>query len=265
MKKLTGAAIIAAAGAAGLIAAGRYLFHTESNTEHMYDSIDYGMSIIGSEYSIKKLDAGKFADMSMKGLMSFHVDRYRIEGLGNLAVMSTKKKMMQMSSIVITPCGVNVPLASFDLMYIMGKRKYIIEFYDLVKDKGTDEYRGVLAGLEAMRDSFSDIPDIPPKGDEKEWFGTYSTVIMHKQFTMKDDARGIVMFMHALRTYLEAAKRVGAASDEDKAAQQKNTSDYVDRLIADSGVSTAYFKKVFGEEFTRDFFTNVFFACESCE
>ena len=266
MDKKMKVGIIASVGgiaAAAGVFAGRYFTHTESNTEHMYDCIDYGKSIIKKYYTIKELGAGKYSDMAMNRFMKFHVDRYEIEGLGNLAVMATKMKMMQMCTIVITPYGVNVPMASFDLMYIMGKRKFYIEFYDLVNDRDTDGYKRVISALSDTFTDFSDLPDIPPKKGGDGWLEDCRTVLRHKQFPMKYDGRGMIMFTRSLTAYLKAAKKAGRSSDADSAAQLEKTRNYVDRIIVESGISTAMFKKKFGAEMTKDFYNRVFFGCGS--
>ncbi len=257
--KIVIAAITAAAAAVGSFHAKKYLLHTDSNTEHMNDSIDYGLSLIGKRFRINKEDAGEYSDMKMLRTFRIHVDRYVIDGLGNLAVMTTKTPMMQMSSIVITPWGKNVPMASFDLMYTLAKRKFIIEFYDLVTNRDSEEYRSIISELSGLADSYSDLHDIPAKEGGDGWFEECRPIALHKQFTMKEDARGLAMFLKMLRTYLDAASRTDASSPEDTAAQQVIVKDYVDHLLEDSGVSTAMFKKGFGVDFTREFFYNAFF------
>lgn len=250
------------AAAAGAYAAGRHLFRTEANTKNMYDSLDYGLTTLKSRYSVRQLDAGKFSDLKMNPLMKFHVNQYDIEGLGNLAVMTTKMKPMQMCSFVLTPCGVNVPLMSLDLIYIMGKRKFIVEFYDLVGDTETEEYRQVVSELSVLRDEFSDLADEKPKKAESgEWLKSESSLIMHKEFPAAKDERGTALVRRALDIYLGAAEKAGRASDADRDAQQAATNAYVERLLGDGGVSTEMFIKSFGREMTEDFYRKVFFAC----
>lgn len=245
-----------------VIHAGRYVLHTASNTEHMYDSIRYGLSLIKRKFRLTNLGAGEYADMTMYKLFKFHVERYYIEGVGNLSVMSSRMAAMLMSTFVITPYESNIPLASFDLMYTLGKRKFVIEFYDVVKDKENEEYRRIIADLKAVGEGFSDLEDIPPRKDDPEWLDKCRLVKIHKQMEIEKDTRAILLFTRTLTAYLEAAKRVGTSSEVDKASQLVCVREYVDNMLAESGVSTAMFKKAYGTEVTRDFFYKVFFGCD---
>ena len=257
MKKIIGGAVIAGSAA---ILASRCIYHAKVNTEHMYDSISYGLSLITRYFEIEELDAGEYADMQINPLMRFHVEHYRIKGLGNLAVMSTNMTAMQMSTFVITPYQANVPLASCDLMYIMGKRKFLIEFYDLVRDPGSEGYSDVISHLREMEKSVSGIPDMPLRKGGDGWLDECRKVFLHKQFTLADDTEGTILFTRAMNTYLDAAAKAEPPTDEDRAAQLDNTRRYVDRLIEESGASTKVFKQAFGKEMTSDFFHRVFFG-----
>ena len=247
----------------GYYHARRYIAHTASNTEHMYDSIRYGLSLIKRKFKLTKLCAGKYTDMTMYRLFKFHVERYRIEGIGNLSVMSSKMTTMQMSTFVITPFESNLPLASFDLMYTLGKRKFIIEFYDVADNRDSEEYQKIIAELKATGDGFSDLEDIPPRKDDPEWLDKCRSVKIHKQIDIKDDARAILLFTRTLNAYLEAAKHTGALSPADRETQLVCVREYVDNMLEESGVSTAMFKKAYAPDITRDFFGKVFFGCDN--
>lgn len=251
--------------ALGLFTVNRYLFHTESNTEHMYDSASYGLSLLNNRYDIREVPvSAKYSRISLNGTR-LRVRRYRIADLGSLAVITANSRMMQMVRFVITPCGVNVPLMSADLMYILGKRKFFIEFYDLVERNDTGNYRDVLKELKKLKRRFDDLPDMSPKkGNDivPDWAGECCTVMLNKEFTIKNDARGMVMFTSALKTYLQAAKASVPATYEEAEAQRANTGYYVDKLLGDSDVFTAMLKKQFGEEWTKKFFNEVLFRCK---
>jgi hypothetical protein len=155
----------------------------------------------------------------MNPVMKFHVDRYHIPELGYLAVMKTNMTTMQMCTFLIAPYESNVPLASFDLMFIMSKRKVLIEFYDLVGDTQSESYQSVIADLGEMSAGFFDVTDMAEKDGGDGWFETCRTVVLHKQFTIREDARGMVMFTRALCRYLDAARKAGVSGKADRLAR----------------------------------------------
>lgn len=229
----------------------------------MSGCINYGLSVIRERFGLERLSIGKYADLRMNPLMKFHVDRYHIPELGNLTVMKTNMALMQMCTFLIAPYESNVPLMSINLIYIMGKRKFLIEFYDLVGNKQSESYKNVIAILGDMSAGFSDVTDMPENDGNSAWLKTCRPVFLHKQFTINEDVRGMEMFSRALCTYLDMAKKTGISDKTDRKAQLENTRDYVDRLLNESGISTKMFRKAFGDEMTRDFYENVFFGCGS--
>ena len=124
--------------------AGFITFNASKNMKVMNRTLDSGMDTISRYATVTSVDAGDFSQIKIYGLMKFNVSQYEIKDLGNLSVMTVNMGFMQMVSYVITPYEKNMPLLSMDFMYIMGKRKAYAEFYDLVPDKTTPEYAGVI-------------------------------------------------------------------------------------------------------------------------
>ncbi len=231
--------------------------NASKNKKVMQELIDKGLHEVRNHYNVTPRDSGQYQDMTMYGLMKFHVDQYDVEELGNLSVMTADMGFMQMVSFMITPYGKNVPLCTLDFMYIMGNRKSYVEFYDLVDDTQKDAYQQVLSALSGMTGRYAEVTELAV---DPQWYDKYLTVKMHKQ--LKEDSQNEEMFLDALRTYLDASKAVEASSAQDAAAQWKITKGYSDGLISNGGVSTDVFKKQLGEEKTRDFFDKVFFGSE---
>ena len=242
---------------------GTCVFFSVKNNKLIYEMIGDGLSQVAEHYTVTECDAAaqpdkytdEYQDMRIYGFMKFHTYQYEIEGLGNLSVMRANMGFMQMVSFMITPYEKNVPLCTLDFMYIFGNRKSYVEFYDLVGDTETDEYKTVLSQLGGLKELFADLDELPAS---ENWYDGLLSVVLHKQ--LKDDTRNSELFGTALGMYLNAADNLSESSAEDKAAQLANTKAYSDGLIEKGGVSTDVFKKALGEDKTRDFFDRVFFG-----
>ena len=242
---------------------GTCAYFSAKNNKEIDTLIGNGLDQIAEHYTVTECDPEKepdrytdeFKDLRFYGLMKFHTDQYKIEGLGNLSVMRANMGFMQMLSFMITPYEKNVPLCTLDFMYIFGNRKSYIEFYDLVGSTETDEYKIVLSQLGGLKELCADVEELPVS---ENWYDDLLSVVLHKQ--LKDDTRNIELFGTALGMYLNASDLLSESSGTDKAAQYTNTKAYSDGLIEKGGVSTDVFKKALGEDKTREFFDKVFFG-----
>ena len=220
---------------------------------------DEGIRIISGFTQLTPVDAGEFSQIDIQGMMKFNTSQYDINGLGNLSVMTSGMAGMQMLSVVITPFEKNMPLLSID--YIINKEdvKAIVEFYDLVADKNTAEYSGVLDAVKGLESRYSGLEDIIT---ERTWHNDLMTVSLHKTGKTADE-QFEKLFCDTLRCYMEMASELPVLSADEKAEKLALTLEYTDSLISKGGVSTDVFKKVLGEEKTKKFFGKVFFGTES--
>ncbi|MBR1824029.1 MAG: hypothetical protein IJ779_07335 [Ruminococcus sp.] len=234
-------------------------FNGSKNMKAMNQTLDSGMETISKYAKVTPVDPGEYKEIKMYGLMKFDVSQYDISDLGNLSVMKVNMGFMQMVSYVITPYKKGMPLLSMDFMYIMGNRKAYAEFYDLVPDTSTEEYKQVIDKIREFEGRFSDLDDLQT---EPAWYDELMTVVLHKQTKSANDSRVEEMFCDAIRTYMEAAEGLEELSDEEKAEKLEITQKYCNDLVEKGGVSTDVFKKQLGEEKTKDFFDKVFFGTE---
>ena len=237
--------------------AGFIFFNASKNMKQMKKTVDSGMEVISSYADVKPVDAGEYSQIKMKGIMKFNVSQYDVENLGNLSVMTVNMGFMQMVSYVITPFDKNMPLLSMDFMYILGNRKAYAEFYDLVSDKDSEEYKAVLKKIKAFENKYSDLADLETS---PAWYDDLMTTALHKSGKASDDSRIDEMFSDAIRCYMETANSLETMSDGEKAEKLEITQKYCDGLVEKGGVSTDVFKKELGEETTKDFFNKVFFG-----
>lgn len=235
------------------------VFRASKNLDAMDKVLDGGMEMLSKYATVTEVDPGEYEQIKMYGVMKFDVSQYDVEDLGNLSVMKTNMGFMQMVSFVITPYEKNMPMLSMDFMYILGKRKAYVEYYDLVADTKMPEYREVINTLRKFEGRYIDVEDIET---EPAWYDKYLTVALHKAYSYDEEENIQRIFSEAIRYYMEAAEGVEKLSPEDRETKLNITQKYCDDLVDQGGVSTDVFKKSLGEDKTKDFFNKVMFGPE---
>lgn len=222
----------------------------------MNDCIDAAMNELNIQYTITPIDTGDYKEMTIYGIMKFHVEQYNIKELGNLSIMRVNMGFMQMATLVITPQDKNMPLLSMDYMYILGNRKCYVEFYDVVeqKDESYNSLMELLSGVEKKYDYLEDIET------STAWYEHLLTVTYYKGGNSDYDEDFKNMMIDSLSTYLSHSKELPKLSGSQRSEKLRITLEYTDGLIEKGGVSTDVFKDSLGDEETKKIFDNVFFG-----
>lgn len=228
------------------------------NVKAMNVCVDETLARLSDGHTITEVDAGEYSNMSVYGVMKFHVKQYDIQEVGNLSVMTVNVGLMQMATVVFTPMEKDLPLLSCDYMYILTNRKAYVELYDLVKEKDA-AYLAWMDKYAAARDEYIDLDDSTASS---AWYDDLLTVVTYKAGTTKDDERLKGLLLDTVQVYLDQADAYEVMSAEEKAEKLDCIKNYSDRLIDEGGVSTTFFKQSLGEDVTRDFFDKVFFGTE---
>ena len=204
----------------------------------MNDCIDAAMNELNKQYTITPIDTGDYKEMTIYGIMKFHVEQYNIKELGNLSIMRVNMGFMQMATLVITPHDKNMPLLSMDYMYILGNRKCYVEFYDVVeqKDESYNSLMELLSGVEKKYDYLEDIET------STAWYEHLLTVTYYKGGNSDYDEDFKNMMIDSLSTYLSHSKELPKLSESQRSEKLRITLEYTDGLIEKGGVSTDVFK-----------------------
>ena len=226
------------------------------NVKAMDSCVDAVLTELGKEYTVTPVDPGEYRQMTVSGIMKFHVQQYDIQDIGNLSVMRVNMGVMQMATVVITPQDKNLPLLSADFMYILSNRKAYLEFYDVVAEKDA-QYIGLLDSLKAVHKNYEHLEDITTT---PAWYEHLLTVTVYKGGTKKTDADLEKMLVDSLHVYLTEAKDFPQLTAEQRSEKQTITVEYTDGLIEKGGISTDVFKNSLGDEETKKFFDQVFFG-----
>lgn len=226
------------------------------NVRAMDHCVEAVLEELRKDHTVTAVDPGEYKEMTIYGIMKFHVEQYDIENVGNLSVMRVNMGVMQMATVVITPQDKNLPLLSADYMYILNNRKSYLEFYDVVAEKD-DQYMQLLTDLGNVQKNFDHLNDIETT---PAWYADLLTVTSYKGGDSKADAELERMLVDSLRVYLDHGKSFPLLSEEARAEKIGITVEYTDGLIEKGGISTDVFKKELGNEETKKFFDQVFFG-----
>lgn len=226
------------------------------NVRAMDSCVEAVLRELEKVYAVTPVDPGEYEQMTISGLMKFHVQQYDIQDVGNLSIMKVNMGVMQMATVVITPQDKNLPLLSADYMYILSNRKAYLEFYDVVAEKD-EAYMGLLNSLKEVHKDYTHLEDITTS---PAWYEHLLTVTVYKGGTAKVDADLENLLTDSLRVYLTQAEEFPLLTEEERSEKQAITVEYTDGLIEKGGISTDVFKNSLGDEETKKFFDQVFFG-----
>ena len=207
-------------------------------------------------YECVPIDANEFSNIHIQS-MDYIISQYEVKGVGNLLIMTCPiSETLQMDSFVITPYYKNLPLFSTDYMYMKERRAILNEFYDLSQKEDT-LFQSYIDKFAAIRDKYAGLPDMPMKTC---WYDDLRPVCTAKTVTPENDEDILELFRQNLKTYVEMEKALPLLTEEEYREKWMKTKDYTDGLVDRGGVSTDVFKQTMGEDKTKEFFNEVFFA-----
>ena len=234
-------------------------FNAMRNAKSMNKLVDDSLAEISKYCTVEPVSAEGYDEIKIYGIMNFHVKHYEIEEIGNLSVMTVNAGFMQMASLIITPRDKNLPLMSSDYMYILGKRKSYLEYYNLVEDAENEQYKSVLNGLADVLQNYSQYEE---DSRNEYWSDSLVTAGAYKLSKSADDETLKQMMLDSVSAYMSASKELPLLDDAAVKTKLDITKKYTEGLISNGGVSTDVFKAQLGEETTRDFFDKVMFGTE---
>ena len=229
------------------------------NKRRIDERLEAGLKLLRRTYRVTACPVDPVLSAPVIGGRPHHAQRYDIEGVGNLLVMTVKEaEANQLSSFVIMPYAKNLPLFSTDFVYSGEKRFFLLEIYDLSvhPDAAFD------AGIEAFRafgSSLSDLQDIPTR---PAWYDSIRPVCYAKAFGPEQDGLAIKRFLEFLERFVAMEQSTQALTGDDLTEKWRKNKAYADRLIDAGGVSTDLFTAALGAENTRRFFHEVFFGAD---
>jgi hypothetical protein len=212
--------------------------------------IEAMLSAIRTQFPLTEMSCGQYHTMKVKGT-KFVIRRFKAEGLGTVSTMvaSGFLGLMKMSTLIINPTAVDMPLLSYDRVQAMGNDTLIFELYDTLLDQQE------LSNLAAAKLTGKYLPD---HALGSHW---YDPLKLPLSLSKKGRKEHISALNQLATTYLDGylldAKN---APDCDELPKKEKASVYVEGLLEHGGPSTDVFMKGIGAEKTADLFRRILFA-----
>ena len=225
------------------------------NKKLVNKSIKDIIKIIESKYSLKHIDIGELRQLTAYGIISFNSEIYHIENLGILSILTSNLGFMQLFTLQIVSFEKDLPLLTIDIMYMLNKRVFLIEIYDLMMDNQNSDYKLFLNKIEDIKKGYSDLPNFEVK---KSWHLEYLSGVVNKKYGTKDEQKFIDLLSQIANIFIEystTAKKI-----ENVAKKISLVEEFGNKLVDKGGISTDMFKRLFGIEKTRKYLGNVLFG-----
>jgi len=203
---------------------------------------------IHEKYELTEISVGDMATLKANG-MKFSIQAYHAEGLGHVSVMCAKGffGLMQMDTLIINPCSVDLPLYSYDRIYAAGNDTLIVELYDTLEGVYAEEC------LQSVKEQYADLPERDPG---EHW---YDDIKLKSSISKKGKKVQSPRFDELTMQHFEAYLSTGETTS-DASVKQKKAEYYVNGLLEKGGPSTDVFKKALGVEKTTELFKNILFG-----
>ena len=229
----------------------------EENERKVQMVLERGIGVLAQNYPIKKLDAGEFSNPITVGTQ-FRIAHYEIENVGHLMTMYTENNPhMLMATYTLTPYFKKLPLISSDFIYDEEGGLFLIEIYELVKDREDSKFQDWIQKYAERFKDISDVEDIPT---EPCFYDPIRPVYVSKKRNVCRDYACIQNLIDTMKIFIEQ-ERAAEILDEAEASEQRAIQhQYVDDLIDQNGVSTKVWVKDHGADYVRRFFHEIFFG-----
>ena len=229
------------------------------NTKIMNKTLEEGFTIIKSSLILKEQNPGEFRKIKIKGFIPFYISSFKIEGFGNLSLMTVNIGIMQMITLTLSPFEKDIPLMSIDYIYMFNIRKAMIEIYELMIDNQNIKYKNLISKLEKIKENFSDLKNFKTFPG---WYENILSICILKTGNSKKDERIFSLFKNCIEVYIQNVIEMPQLEGDDIDKKYSLIKQFGIELVNKGGVAVNNFKKSIGIEKTKDFFAKVFFGYE---
>ncbi len=229
----------------------------DENQQRVQTILERGLGIIAQNYAVRKLDPGEFENPVTQGVQ-FRIAHYEIESVGHLMTMYTEgSPNMVMATYTLTPYFKKLPLISSDFIFNEDGGMFLIEVYELVKDRENAEFQKWISKYAERFKDISDLQDIPTAPC---FYDPIRPVYVSKKRACDRDDASIQNLIDTMKIFIEQEKAAGKLDDAEKAEQKEIQHKYVNDLIDLNGVSTKVWGDDHGPDYVRKFFHEIFFG-----
>ena len=200
-------------------------------------------------FRLTEVDVGEYAVITSKG-MRFDVRVFDAEGAGRLFLMDMKAfgGLMKMETATFTPTQLDGPIISADIALAFGRSTLVLELYDTTASHPDFRVLG------EVKERYASLPSYEP--DDQPYYRILLPESAHKK------GRGIE---EAVRSMAEEYSSgyfacLQACPAVDAAEKKARNAEFAEKLFNNGGPAVNQFKKMIGEENTREFLLKYMFC-----
>ena len=209
------------------------------------------LQLFKNEFAFREVEDSEYRSFKVAG-MKFEVTGYEVEGIGRASVMNAKGMagLMKMSTVIVNPTKVDLPLFSADMIKAAGNDILFAEMYDTCIDFKPDE-----EPFEKIKEKYAHLQD---REMDPRWYdGIRYGCSVAKKVSSKEDGDIQALTLEFAKAYLDMMKAAPPCDAEEKL---KKARAYSRGLIEHGGAASDSFLKAWGREKTQDFFDKVLFG-----
>ena len=207
---------------------------------------------VNEAHVLTEINVGEFSEMKAP-LMKFTIKAYNAEGLGHVSFMSMTAffGLMKMDTVIVNPKERDLPLLSYDRVYVAGKDTLIVELYDT---------RANAYDMPALAALAEEAKSLPQNDLGEHW---YDNIKLPESVSLKAKKEYEGKFDSLAEGIISAYLGTTEPAEFDGAVKAEKSSAYVEGLLTNGGPSTSVFQKFFGEEKTADLLRSFLFGTKA--
>ncbi len=210
------------------------------------------LELFSSKTKLEEIDLKSKASYKV-GPIKVHFRKFKLDENTSLSILEGKGMMglIKLNTVVLTSSSKDIPLFSYDMMHMMGKKYYLYEIYDTFVEEKKDYSSYITSSF-----PIKDIENYQPKESEMDKYLLPSSV--RKLAHSKSD---LALLEEQTNRYFNLVINEYLSSKDVNVEQkhQKNEN-YVHDLLTFGGVSTDLFVKKLGKETTKDIYETILFG-----
>lgn len=234
--------------------------------ERMYEKYDtYTKEVLAQKFDLKphpiKPEYKKIYPWKALKLFKILVDSQEGEKLARVNTLdATMGLFMKMYTLLIRPnYNFNLPMFSVDIIFIGGKRVFVIEIIDPahIEDDNIKKHYGL------MKARMPEVEQFEHMAIEMDWCKDIVTDFsIHVNAERANDDLLFDIYKTYLNAYLNMAQQAEPLSPETSAKVQEGIEGYVTSLLAKGGPAVNVFKTLLGPEKQQKYVRTVMFGLD---
>jgi hypothetical protein len=242
------------------------IIKARSEGERMYEKYDtYTREVLAQQFSLKpypiKAEYQKMHPWKALKLFKIVFDSQEGEKLARVNTLdATMGLFMKMYTLLMRPnYNFNLPMFSVDIIFIGGKRVFVIE----IIDPAHIEDDNIKKHYAQMRARVPEVKQFEPMEVNMDWCKDIVTDFsLHFNAQREDDELLFDIYKTYLHAYLDMAQNAEPLSPEMSTKVQEGIEGYVSTLLAKGGPAVNVFKTLLGPEKQKEYVRTVMFGLD---